>query len=77
MMGNGRLNCEQSSVTLYQINDTYNSDKWEICQLLRKAELHEMEHFNIKNLGGSENENYSKLPSTKSSLQLTRSAVRV
>ena len=47
MMGNGRMNCELSSVTLYQINDTYNSDLLELFQILRNAELHDMEHFNI------------------------------
>ena len=47
LIGNGSLTCEQGSVTLYQINYTYNSDLLELFQILRNAELHDMEHFNI------------------------------
>jgi len=47
MIGNGSLTFEQSSVTLCQMNDAYNGDRVELGQLLKKAELHDMEHFNI------------------------------
>jgi hypothetical protein len=36
-----------SSVTLDQINDGYICDLLDLCQLLRKAELDVVAHFNI------------------------------
>jgi hypothetical protein len=47
VIGTGELTCEQSSVTLEQIIVGYNIDFLELCQLLRRAELHGVAHFFI------------------------------
>ena len=49
-IGNGGLNCEQSSVTLDQINDGYNCDLLEL-SAFKNSWLHGVAYYNIYYLG--------------------------
>ena len=71
----GGLACEQSGVTLDQINDGYNSDLLELYQPFKKGWVACGGAFYYLGFGESGNEKYSELSSTKPSLHLTRSAV--